>query len=78
MLFRSSMAMLLSPVVSRIGRAGMNLSGEEIKEHPKLKWKKIRYDYREGRDGEPNQVDIFFEGRDKKEVRKSWAAGSYS
>ncbi|KAF2832916.1 hypothetical protein CC86DRAFT_389337 [Ophiobolus disseminans] len=73
-----SMAMLLSPVVSRIGRSGMNLSGEEIKEHPKLKWKKIRYDYREGKGGEPNQVDIFFEGRDKKEGRKSWAAGSYS
>jgi hypothetical protein len=73
-----SMAMLLSPVVERIGRSGMNLSGEEIKQHPKLKWKKIRYDYREGRDGEPNQVDIFFEGRDKKESRKSWAAGSYS
>jgi hypothetical protein len=73
-----SMAMLLSPVVSRIGRAGMNLSGDEIKDHPKLKWKKIRYDYREGKNGEPNQVDIFFEGRDKKEGRKSWAAGSYS
>jgi hypothetical protein len=73
-----SMAMLLSPVVSRIGRAGMNLSGDEIKEHPKLKWKKIRYDYREGKSGEPNQVDIFFEGRDQKEGRKSWAAGSYS
>jgi hypothetical protein len=73
-----SMAMLLSPVVERIGRSGMNLSGEEIKQHPKLRWKKIRYDYREGKGGEPNQVDIFFEGRDKKEGRKSWAAGSYS
>jgi hypothetical protein len=73
-----SMAMLLSPVVSRIGRAGMNLSGDEIKDHPKLKWKKIRYDYREGKNGEPNQVDIFFEGKDKKEGRKSWAPGAYS
>lgn len=73
-----SMAMLLSPVVARIGRSGMNLSGDEIKEHPKLKWKKIRYDYREGKNGDPNQVDIFFEGRDQKEGRKSWAAGSYS
>jgi hypothetical protein len=73
-----SMAMLLSPVVSKIGRAGMNLSGKEIKDHPKLKWKKIRYDYREGKNGEPNQVDVFFEGRDRKEGRKSWAAGSYS
>jgi hypothetical protein len=73
-----SMAMLLNPVVSRLGKAGMNLSGDEIKEHPKLKWKKIRYDYREGKNGDPNQVDIFFEGRDQKEGRKSWAAGSYS
>ena len=73
-----SIAMLLSPVVGRIGKAGMNMSGDEIKEHPKLRWKKIRYDYREGADGEPNQVDIFFEGRDSREGRKSWAAGVYS
>lgn len=73
-----SMAMLLNPVVNRLGQAGMNMSGEEIKNHQKLKWKKIRYDYREGKNGEPNQVDIFFEGKDKKEGRKSWAAGSYS
>jgi hypothetical protein len=72
-----SLAMLLSPVVGRIGKAGMNMSGDEIKEHPKLRWKKIRYDYREGKDGEPNQVDIFFEGRDSKESRKSWAPGVY-
>jgi hypothetical protein len=73
-----SIAMLLSPVVGRIGSVGMNMSGEEIMEHPKLKWKKIRYDYREGRDGDPNQVDIFFEGKDSKETRKSWAPGAYS
>ena len=73
-----SMAMLLSPVVERIGKVGMNMSGEEIKDHPKLKWKKIRYDYREGKNGEPNQVDIFFEGKDQKDARKSWAPGSYS
>ncbi|KAH4201491.1 hypothetical protein HBH69_202490 [Parastagonospora nodorum] len=73
-----SMAMLLSPVVSKIGRSGMNLSGAEIKEHRKLMWKKIRYDYREGKDGGPNRVDIFFEGKDQREGRKSWAPGSYS
>lgn len=73
-----SMAMLLSPVVERIGKMGMNMKGDEIKDHPKLKWKKIRYDYREGKNGEPNQVDIFFEGKDQKEGRKSWAPGSYS
>ncbi|KZM18454.1 uncharacterized protein EKO05_0001303 [Ascochyta rabiei] len=75
-----STAMLLSPVVGRIGKegGGMNMSGDEIKDHPKLKWKKIRYDYREGKNGDPHQVDIFFEGKDSKESRKSWAAGAYS
>ncbi|KAI8936484.1 hypothetical protein NX059_006889 [Plenodomus lindquistii] len=73
-----SMAMLLNPVVARLGQKGMVLSGEEIKNHKKLRFKKIKYDYREGEKGEPHQVDIFFEGRDSKEVRKSWAAGSYS
>ncbi|KAH7397120.1 hypothetical protein BKA66DRAFT_409049 [Pyrenochaeta sp. MPI-SDFR-AT-0127] len=73
-----SMAMLLSGVVGKIGKNGMNMSGDEIKNHPKLKWKKIRYDYREGKNGDPNQVDIFFEGIDQKEGRKSWAPGSYS
>jgi hypothetical protein len=73
-----SMAMLLSPVVGRIGAKGMTLSGEEIKDHPKLRWKKIRYDYREGEDGKPNLVDIFFEGKDQRESRRSWAPGSYS
>lgn len=73
-----SLAMLLSPVVNRIGKEGMNLSGEEIKNHPKLKWKRIRYDYREGQGGEPNQVDIFFEGKDTWESRRSWASGVYS
>lgn len=73
-----SLAMLLSPVVNRIGKAGMNLSGEEIKNHPKLLWKRIRYDYREGKNGEPNQVDIFFQGRDDAESRRSWAPGVYS
>jgi hypothetical protein len=72
------MAMLLMPVVDRIGATGMNMSGDEIKNHAKLKWKKIRYDYREGKNGEPNQVDIFFEGKDQKESRRSWAPGSYS
>jgi len=73
-----SLAMLLSPVVNRIGKVGMNLSGEEIKSHPKLLWKRIRYDYREGKDGEPNVVDIFFQGKDNAEARRSWAPGVYS
>ncbi|KAF2447650.1 hypothetical protein P171DRAFT_452865 [Karstenula rhodostoma CBS 690.94] len=74
-----SMAMILKPVMDRIpGKTGMNLSGDEIKNHPKLLWKRIRYDYREGKNGEPNQVDIFFQGRDDAQSRRSWAPGVYS
>jgi len=72
-----SLAMLLSPVVNRIGKEGMNLSGDEIKNHAKLRWKKIRYDYREGANGEPNQVDIFFQGKDTFDSRRSWTPGIY-
>lgn len=74
-----SMAMLLNPVVSRIGgEAAMVMSGDEIKEARALRFKKIKYDYHEGGKGEPNRVAIFFEGEDRRESRKSWAAGSYS
>ncbi len=72
-----SMAMLLKNVVGQIGDAGMNMTGDEIKDHPKLIGRKIRYDYHEGKDGEPNQVDIFFEGQGDKKGRRSWAQGSF-
>ncbi|USP74188.1 hypothetical protein yc1106_01462 [Curvularia clavata] len=74
-----SMAMLLRPVVMKIGEGeGLNMSGEEIKEHRALRWRRIRYDYIEGSEGRPNQVTISWEGRDKRESRGSWAAGRYS
>jgi hypothetical protein len=74
-----SVAMLLNPVINRLGsEGGMNMSGDEIKHHPKLQFKKIQYSYREGKNGEPNQVDILWEGRDSRESRKSWAAGVYN
>lgn len=74
-----SVAMLLSPVIGRLGsEGGMNMSGDEIKNHPKLQFKKIQYNYREGKNGDPNQVDILWEGRDSRESRKSWAAGIYN
>ncbi|CAG5156728.1 uncharacterized protein ALTATR162_LOCUS4524 [Alternaria atra] len=74
-----SMAMLLNPVVSRInGESAMVMSGDEIKDARALRFKKIKYDYHEGGKGEPNRVAIFFEGEDRRESRKSWAAGSYS
>lgn len=73
-----SVAMLLSPVIARLGsEAGMGMSGEEIKNDGRLRFQKMKYSYREGRDGEPNQVDILWEGRDSRESRKSWAAGVY-
>jgi hypothetical protein len=74
-----SLAMLLSPVTSKIGKEGMNMSGEEIKKHKNLQWRRIRYDYREGdkQKGEPNKVDIFWQGKDMPESRRSWASGAY-
>jgi hypothetical protein len=72
------MAMLLSPVIKRIGKEGMNLSGDEIKSHPKLLWKRIKYDYVEGKEGEPNRVDVVFLGRGEYEARRSWAPGVYT
>jgi hypothetical protein len=73
-----SMAMLLRPVVMKIGESGLNMSGEEIKDHRALRWRRIKYDYKEGEAGSPNQVTISWEGRDPRESRGSWAAGSYS
>jgi hypothetical protein len=74
-----SMAMFLNPVVSRIkDESAMVMSGDEIKASRALRFKKIKYDYHEGGKGEPNRVAIFFEGEDRRESRKSWAAGSYS
>ncbi|KAG9186961.1 hypothetical protein G6011_10069 [Alternaria panax] len=74
-----SMAMFLNPVVSRLkGESAMVMSGDEIKQSRALRFKKIMYDYHEGGKGEPNRVAIFFEGEDRRESRKSWAAGSYA
>jgi hypothetical protein len=72
-----SLAMLLTPVVNRIGPQGMNWSGTEIKEDPRLCDQKIRYDYRRGGDGEPNFVDIFFEAEDNIEPRRTFENGVY-
>jgi hypothetical protein len=72
-----SVAMLLSPVIGRIGKE-MSMSGDEIKHHPKLQFKKIQYSYREGKNGEPHQVDILWEGKDSRDSRKSWTPGMYT
>ena len=38
-----SLAMLLMPVVQRVGLNGMNLSGDEIKHHSTLEGQRIKY-----------------------------------
>ncbi|KAH7114487.1 hypothetical protein B0J11DRAFT_137323 [Dendryphion nanum] len=73
-----SLAMLLRPVVNRIGEEGMNLTGDEIKKHRKLQWKRIRYDYKDGDKGTPNHVTIHIQGRDTWESRRSWTPGYYN
>ncbi|PVI08426.1 hypothetical protein DM02DRAFT_510253 [Periconia macrospinosa] len=73
-----SMAMLLSPVVSKIGKEGMNMTGDDIKNHPKLRWKQIKYDYTKGENGAPNQVDVVFLGRGDRDSRRSWEPGFYT
>ncbi|ORY13707.1 hypothetical protein BCR34DRAFT_623663 [Clohesyomyces aquaticus] len=72
-----STALLLRPVVEKIGKGGVNLTGRDIKNHPKLRWRRIKYDYEEGRNGEPNEVRIKFEGSDLAGPRRSWAPGDY-
>ncbi|KAF2258962.1 hypothetical protein CC78DRAFT_621407 [Lojkania enalia] len=79
-----SVAMLLSPVVSRITREeGINLSGEEILAHPNLVGKRIRYDYVKVRTATKKlkKVDILFQETDDDgdnyKRRKMWADGEY-
>jgi hypothetical protein len=56
-----SLAMLLMPVVQRVGPNGMNLIRDEIKHHSTLEGQRIKHGYREG---DVKHVDILFEGRD--------------
>ena len=75
--------MLLSPVMERIGKEeGMNLSGEEIFNHPSLRDQKIRYDYRK-MPGGLKKVDLLFEELECSEKgefsrpKRSWTDGEY-
>lgn len=79
-----SLAMLLSPVISRINKdEGMNLRGEEIYNHPNLKDQRIRYDYVKLKvDGRKlRRVDIAFAKADGdmigREKRRVWEDGEY-
>ncbi|KAF3034778.1 hypothetical protein E8E12_002393 [Didymella heteroderae] len=73
-----SVAMLLRPVLEFIddvpGR--MAMTGTEIKNHPRLRDKNIRYDYNEKDDG-TKQVTICVEGEFRGHVKKRWPSGDY-
>lgn len=74
-----STAMLLRPVVDTIkdepGATAMN--GRDIRDHPKLRYRRIRYGYKENADGEPHEIAVFFQGRDPSEIPAKWASGRY-
>ena len=78
-----SLAMLLSPIVNRIGQEeGMNLSGENICNHPKLWEQKIKYHYRKINNGSRKikKVDILVENEDWNEkdlLKKRMPDGDY-
>lgn len=56
-----SLAMLLMPVIQRVGPNGMNLSGGEIKHQSTLEGQRIKYGYRES---DVKHVDTLFQGSD--------------
>ncbi|UPX18363.1 uncharacterized protein EKO05_0008665 [Ascochyta rabiei] len=74
-----STAMLLKPVLDLLGneQGAVAMSGDEIKDHPKLRYRRIRYDYEEGRNGGPKKVTISFQHREKGHNRKKWPSGEY-
>lgn len=74
-----STAMLLRPVLNVLeGESGvMAMTGAQIKDHPKLRDKKIWYDYIEGRPNEAKQVTVSFRDGIKGHKRKKWDSGEY-
>ena len=74
-----STAMLLRPVLKVLdGESGvMAMSGAELKNHDKLRDRKIWYDYIEGRHGEAKEVTVSFEDEIKGHKRKKWGSGQY-
>ncbi|KAJ4378878.1 hypothetical protein N0V86_005752 [Didymella sp. IMI 355093] len=74
-----STAVLLRPVVDAIkdepGATAMK--GRDIKDHPKLRYRRLRYGYKESADGEPHEIAVFFQGRDSSEIPTKWASGRY-
>lgn len=74
-----STAMLLRPVVEAIkdepGATAMK--GRDIMDHPKLRYRRIRYGYKENADGGAHEIAVFFQGRDPSEIPTKWASGRY-
>lgn len=73
-----SVAMLLRPILEVIddvpGR--MAMTGTEIKNHPKLRDRNIRYDYKE-KPNKTKQVTVYFEDEFKGHMKKRWPSGDY-
>jgi hypothetical protein len=74
-----STAMLLRPILEKIKDepGATSMSGKDISNHPKLQYKRIRYDYVEGSHGQPNEISVTFEGEHEKMDRRKWATGEY-
>lgn len=74
-----STAMLLKPVLKLVGDepGAMTMSGAQLKDHPKLRYRKIRYDYQKGRNGEPNEVMLAMWPKQGRTSSEKWPSGQY-
>lgn len=74
-------AMLLKPVIDVLKdeKGAMAMSGADIKNHPLLSGRKIRYGYRDGISGGPRRITVSFEDEDRGRYhRRKWPSGDYS
>ncbi|KAF2633346.1 hypothetical protein BU25DRAFT_328205 [Macroventuria anomochaeta] len=74
-----STAMLLKPVLEEIGdEPGLTaMSGEKIKDHPKLRYRKIIYGYEDMPNGEPRRIKVLFQRSEKGHKKGKWPSGEY-
>lgn len=74
-------AMLLKPVIDVLKdeKGVMAMSGEDIKNHPFLSGRKVRYGYKDGDSGGPRRITVSFEDEDRVHYhRRKWPSGDYS
>ncbi|KAJ4378879.1 hypothetical protein N0V86_005753 [Didymella sp. IMI 355093] len=73
-----STAMLLKPVLEAIGGEPglMALSGEQLKDHPRLRFRKIKYGYEDAQNGVRQIKVLFQQGEDDSRLGK-WPSGEY-